>query len=368
MAFDNASRAGYEKYYKRRAELAGWKPAGDAHAPARTAPVHIHYNEFHFGTGQIALAEQMKLAIGLDNAPVALIGSGFAWTAQGLVNGGTLAVVGTELSPYIHAAKDTTEEQDIRDYCARSGIDPDVHKVLCWPDTPGAQLLDGEWRISPLDWWLPRGAVPRSPQWLTIVDEDGSNNGSRGRIKNELRNITGSQTGDDIHHIITEEVLNSIDDPDAANLVGWLESASTQNNITPTGGADVFHMISPIQWDYTGDGDMLADLNDPAKWTQNNLQTQHTLNWKTYAEWRTFIDANSPIGKHKIIATATAIRQGMFAPAGSVVADRVRPSIEAKLIAGGMEPGAAAIEAAIRATAFGDWHEAVERVEQFEVF
>lgn len=290
MAFDNSSRAGYEKYYKTRAERAGWKPAGDAHAPARSAPVYVHYNEFHFGEGQIALAEQMKLAIGLDNAPVALIGSGFAWTAQGLVNGGTLAVVGTELSPYIHAAKDTSEEQDIRDFCVRSGIDPDVHKVICWPDTPGAQFLDGEWRISPLDWWLPRGSVPRSPQWLTIVNEDGSNNGSRGRIKNELRDITGSQTGDDIHHIITEEVLNSLDDPDAANLVDWLQSASTQNNITPTGGADVFHMLSPLQ----------VGANQSAD-----------LNWKTYDDWRTFLDQNGGT-THKIICTVPAQGRTLF--------------------------------------------------------
>jgi hypothetical protein len=290
MAFDNATRAGYEKYYRIRAERAGWKPAGDLHTPPRSSPVYTHYNEFHFGEGQIALAEQMKIAIGLDNAPVALIGSGFAWTAQGLVNAGTLAVVGTETSSYIHAAKNTTEEQDIRDFCARAGIDPDIHKVLCWPDTPGAEFLDGEWRISPLDWWLPRGAVPRSPQFLTIVEEDGSNAGSRGRIKNELRDITGSQTGDDIHHIITEEVLNSIDDNDAGNLVSWLQSAATQNNITPTGGADVFHMLSPLQ----------VDANQSVD-----------LNWKTYDDWRIFLDQNGG-STHKIICTVPVQGRTLF--------------------------------------------------------
>ena len=290
MPFDNSNRAGYDKYYGLRAERAGWKPAGDAYSPARSAPVSLHYNEFHFGENQIALAQQMKIAIGLDNAPVALIGSGFAWTAQGLVNSGTLAVVGTETSPYIHAAKDTTEEQDIRDYCALSGIDPDTHKVLCWPDTPGAEFLDGEWRISPLDWWLPRGAVPRSPQFLTIIDEDGRNNASRGRIKNELRDITGSQTGDDIHHIITEEVLNSIDDNTAGNLVDWMQSASQQNNITPTGGADVFHMLSPLQPDARQSPD---------------------LNWKTYDDWRIFLDANGG-ATHKIICTAPTQSRILF--------------------------------------------------------
>lgn len=294
MAFDSSNRAGYEKYYRRRAELAGWKPAGDLpYTPARTAPVNIHYNEHHFGIGQIALAEQMKTQLildGLDNAPVALVGAGFGWTAQGLVNAGTLAVVGTDTSPYIQAAKDTTEEQDIRDYCARSGIDPDVHKVLCWPDTPGAEFLDGEWRISPLDWWLPRGAVPRSPGFLTIVDEAGQNNGSRGQIKQQLRDITGSQTGDDIHHIITEEVLNSLDDNDAGNLVDWMQSASQQNNITPTGGATVWHMLSPLQTDANQNAD---------------------LNWKTYADWRTFIDANGG-ASHNIIATVPVQGRTLF--------------------------------------------------------
>lgn len=293
MPFDNSSRAGYESYYAIRAERAGWKPAGDAYAPARSSPVYTHYNEFHFGEGQIALAEAMKAAISLDNAPVALVGSGFAWTAQGLVNAGTLAVVGTETSSYIHTAKDTTEEQDIRDFCARAGIDPDVHKVLCWPDTPGAEFLDGEWRISPLDWWLPRGVVPRSPQWLTIVDEEGQNAGSRGRIKNQLRDITGSQTGDDIHHIITEEVLNSIDDPDAANLIDWMQSASQQNNITPTGGATVWHMISSSK-------------------PGNKFQATHPeLNWKTYDEWRTFLNANGGT-THNIIVTAPADGRALF--------------------------------------------------------
>lgn len=293
MAFDN-SKAGFEKYYGYHAEkTAGIVYAGEPpYTPPRTQPVTLHYNEWSirdgYGTGQgaVALASQMKTVIGLDNAPVALIGAGFAYTAEGLVAAGTQAVVGTDTSSYILGAKDTSEEAEIREYCAASGIDPDVHMLLCEEGTPNAQFLDGKWRIRPLDWYLPRGTgVARSPQWLTIVGEDGANNGSRGRIKNELRDITGSQTGDDIHHIITEEVLNSLDDADAANLIDWMQSASTQNNITPTGGATVWHMISGLQ---PGNPRQVANPE---------------LNWKSYDDWRTFLNQNGGT-THNIIVTA----------------------------------------------------------------
>lgn len=293
MAFDS-SKAGFDKYYGYHSEkAAGIVYAGEPpYTPPRTAPIRLGYTEWrvangaHRGYGARQLAADMKVAIGLDNAPVALIGAGFAYTAEGLVAAGTQAVVGTDISTWIQSAKDTSEEQDIRDYCAASGIDPDVHMLLCREGTPNAQFLDGKWRIRPLDWYLPRGTgVARAAQWLTITDEDGSTNGSRGRIKNQLRDITGSLTGDDIHHIITEEVLNSLDDPDAANLIDWMQQAATQNNITPTGGATVWHMLSCLQ---PGNPRQLANPE---------------LNWKSYDDWRTFLNQNGG-STHNIIVTA----------------------------------------------------------------
>lgn len=286
MPFDNSSRAGYEKYYSEMAESHGWKSGGHEKTgggwwtPPRSSQVYVHYNFFHFGQGQVQLAQQMKTAVGLDNAPVALIGAGFGWTGEGLVAAGTSAVVGTEISPYILSAKDTSDEQDIRDYCARVGIDPDAHWVLGPPNHPFALFRDGEWIIRPLEWWNPRSSTPRST--LTIIDEDGSTGGSRGQIRNAL--------GDDIHHIITEELLNSVTDAEALTVCGFMESIATSRSLTPTGGADVFHMLSPLQ---------------------NDLRQSPDLNWKTYADWRALLDANG-FSSHKIICTVPVQGRSLF--------------------------------------------------------
>lgn len=295
MPFDNSSRAGYEKYYSVLAERWGWKPSGDAHSPARTKPVFTHYNEFHFGQGQRALATRVKDALGLKG-PTVVAGAGFGWTVEGLEMAGVGGAIGTEISPYILANKDESEESDIRDYCGRSGIDPDVNLIIGPPDHPKSEFIDGEWRIRPLDIWLPRGlGQPRAQS--TIADEDAATSGSHRRIRRASR--------DQIAHIVTEELLNSVTDDEALRICEFYERLATGPHTAGT-RADVCHMLSPPTYflnkrPTVANGlDLGTYMDDPDNWTPGSMDPD--LNWKHYEEWRSFLDA-AGFAHHRIICT-----------------------------------------------------------------
>ncbi len=82
--------------------------------------------------------------------------------------------------------------------------------------------------------------------------------------------------------IISEEVLNSITDAQALLVCEYMAAAAQD------WGATVVHMLSPLFPDGRGDPE---------------------LNWKTYAGWRAFLDANG-FSAQLILPTVTAWDQG----------------------------------------------------------
>lgn len=256
---DWSNRAAFEGYYKVLAEKCG--------RPNTRPPIYLHYNDWHYGEGQRRLAANLKDAASLVG-PAVVIGAGFGWTVEGLLALGVTAI-GTDISGYIHSAKLTSEEADIRDYCARAGVDPDTDMVLGPSDHPKAVFSDNNWWIRPLDWWLMRSAGPRTA--ALVIDEDSSTNPSRRAVQLAL--------GSDIAHIVTEELLNSVDDATALTVCDYIEQARTSK--LSVSGCTVHHMLSPLQ----PGGRQSPDLN-----------------WKTYADWRAFLDA-AGFAHHKIVCT-----------------------------------------------------------------
>lgn len=193
---------------------------------------------------------------------VLLVGAGFNGTGAGLVALG-IDVIGIDTSGYILAEKGNTEESDIRAACLAAGIDPDTDTVLGPP---------GNVRVNPLDLWLEGGRAAPAPRGKgTVLGESMSSRPSRNTVKNALASNP--------RFVITEEVLNSITDADALTVCDLAARFVSEN-----GGGTIVHGISPLQ---PGGGQDVA------------------LNWRTYSDWRAFLDANG-FSAQRILPTVTS--------------------------------------------------------------
>lgn len=205
---------------------------------------------------------------------VVIVGCGFNGTGLGLTDLG-IRVIGTDLSTYIQTEKGNSEEADIRAACIAAGVDPDTD-VIRGPS--------GD--INPLDLLLEGGrAAPAARGKGEILEEELRVRGSRNAVLNRFGQLWPGTTPS---HIITEEVLNSISDNEAALVCDYCANAASE------WGATVVHMLSPLQ---------------------TALRQASELNWKTYAGWRAWLDANS-FGAHLILPTVSAEGQGVTVPAG----------------------------------------------------
>ncbi len=196
---------------------------------------------------------------------VVLLGAGFNGTGAGLEALG-VNVVGTEISDYILKEKDNTEEAEVRAECLLAGVDPDTDLIIGSP---------GNVMVRPLDVLLEGGMDnPQVRGKGIIISEDMDKRSSRNVIKRMLVNKP--------RYNISEEVLNSITDVEALELCVLMAKFVAEN------GGTVVHMLSPLF---------------PGK-TQ-----APELNWKRYAEWRTFLDANG-FSAQLILPTVTTWDQG----------------------------------------------------------
>ena len=135
--------------------------------------------------------------------------------------------------------------------------------------------------VNPLDLLLEGGRAAPQPRGKgAVLEEELRTRGSRNSV---LGQLSGSP-----RWIITEEVLNSIPDNEAALVCDYCASAASE------WGSSVVHMLSPL----------MADTNQGP-----------TLNWKTYAGWRTWLDTNG-FGTHAILPTVTDHDQGVVAYSG----------------------------------------------------
>ena len=260
MPFD--TRADFEAYYNFKAE-----PWGH---PSTRAGVRLHYHRHSVGQYQ-----QNKYAPLLWNLcgmaagnSVVIGGCGFNWTARGLAAMGA-DVVGIDTSAYILAEEAGTEEAEIRDALVAVGINPDTDTI---PDR-GETQQHGVAGMNYLDVYLEGGrAAPARRGFGLILGEDMRNVGSINAIANQLPNVPA--------FVITEELLNSVTDGVANttcsrinNFVSRRGNASTQ----------VLHILSPLKPGST---------------------QQASGNWKTYAQWRAFLDTNG-FASHGIVPSVS---------------------------------------------------------------
>lgn len=199
---------------------------------------------------------------------VVLVGAGFNGTGAGLEARG-VEVIGVETSAYILDNFGQTEEAEIREACLAVGLDPDNDTVI---GPPG----NVDW--NPLDLWLEGGRVnPKARGKGRVVGEDVSKRGGRNKVRQALNANP--------RYVITEEVINSI--PDAEALVVCDAAAQF---VVENGGGTVVHMVRPMM---------------------QGADTGGTLNWKTYAEWRAFLDANG-FAAQRLLPTVTTPERAAY--------------------------------------------------------
>lgn len=272
------TKADFDRFYRSNVERWG--------RPHSRPPIVLNYHwsniisfqAYRPWAGLTTLNRPQLLAniLGLSSGDaVVIVGCGFNGTGLGLTDLG-IRVIGTELSTYIQNEKGNSEEADIRAACIAAGVDPD-NDLIRGPS--GA--------INPLDLLLEGGrSNPQARGKGEILEEELRVRGSRNAVLNRFNQLWPGTTPS---HIITEEVLNSISDAEAALVCDYASSAASE------WGATVVHMLSPL---------MVGHTQAPE------------LNWKTYADWRSWLDTNG-FGSHLILPTVSAKNQGMTVPVGN---------------------------------------------------
>ncbi len=239
------TKADWDAAYKFGAE-------GDVGHTNTHAEVILHYNRI-FKAGQEAVTHATRLTAALGwTAPgdtILIAGSGFGWTAEALEGLGFATVVGTDVSTYIQGNKATSEDADIDAAISDVGLDP-----------ASGEGLEIKTRI------LARsgGTGNRQRNSRGVLDEDGKNGGSRGRIKQAL----GLQGNERIEWVVTEAVIESL--TDAEVLSGSNDAGIIGNNTV--------HFFYPLR----ANGNQLDGFN-----------------WKSLEDWKllvpgdTFIEAGT---------------------------------------------------------------------------
>ena len=101
------------------------------------------------------------------NQRVCIIGAGFGWGVESFITETGCTTVGIDISDYIAAEKDNTEEVELRAAITAAGHDPDSgHGADCM-----AGIYDG---------------LPRIPPGVIVLQEDASTNTSRNAIRSAL--------------------------------------------------------------------------------------------------------------------------------------------------------------------------------------
>lgn len=239
--------------------------------PNTRPPIFLHYHNWPVGRYQrLTYAPLLFNLCGMTaGQSVVLVGCGFNWTARGLTDLG-IDVTGIDTSAYILGAKDVSEEAELRECIIAAGLDPDIDTI---PDNGRTQQL-GIANVNYLDYFMEGGrASPANRGWGRIVGEDMSSNRSINAVANTLANTPA--------FIITEETLNSIDDATCDLVCGYIDNFISRRGDPST---QVIHILSPLQ---------------------DGANQQPDLNWKSYADWRTFLDVNG-YASHKILPSVTA--------------------------------------------------------------
>lgn len=147
-----------------------------------------------------------------------IVGGGFGWAAEAFEAAG-ITTIHTEIGGHILATQGTTEEGEFIDALAAAGLPTDGSYRMFGPD--------GTLSLDPLTHWGARN-VRNVKQ---AVEEDLSTNGSRNAVR---RQFQGNLDG-----ILTELVLESLDDNELANFLSDVEA------LRPNPAANVIHLLVP---------------------------------------------------------------------------------------------------------------------------
>ena len=252
-------QAAFDQFYSSGAERYGH--------PNTRPQIRLHYHWYPIIRWQASdYAPRLFAVLGMNSGDsVVIVGAGFNGTGAGLKRLG-VDVIGTETSDYINAEKGNTEEAEVRAEIIAAGLDPDNDTIIGPP---------GNVRINALDLLLDGGrAAPKVRLQATVIEEDFSTRRSRNR--------TNSTLATRARYVISEEVLNGGTDAEALTVCERMARYVSEK------GGTVIHMLSPL---------LAKGPGAPE------------LNWKTYAGWRAFLDANG-FSAQLILPTVTSWDQG----------------------------------------------------------
>ena len=183
---------------------------------------------------------------------VAIVGGGFGWTAE-VLKSYDINAISIDTSSHILSTKNTSEEDELREYLIKFDFDPDNLPEMMSPENPN-EVCD------PWDYWLRPDGKRTS---TTVIDEDMSTTGSRNSIKASMNNK--------IDLILTEYALESSEtENDALSFIERCEQ------LRPNPAVKVIHQVTdpphnsyfvsktPLEWrallDSNGYNHVIADM------------------------------------------------------------------------------------------------------------
>lgn len=157
------TKADYDAAYSVRVER--YLPGG---VPKDRPEVNLNYHRWSITPVMVRRWQRIVPLLGItpsDN--VCVVGAGFGWGVEQLVNISGCTAVGLDISDYIQAEKGNTEEAELRALVTSYGLDPDSGRGLEIMNF----VYDGQ----------PRANV-------IVLNEDMQTNQSRNRIRQALNN------------------------------------------------------------------------------------------------------------------------------------------------------------------------------------
>jgi hypothetical protein len=232
---------------------ATWDAAYDSGAAPNVQDIRLHYHRAVIGPNEVVRAKALVSILGLTAiSVVAVVGSAYGWLEEALrLELPGITIVSTDPNGFVQSNKNLTETSDIRSIISAAGLDPDSGR--------GASIL------AQVDDGNPRAWNRSANAAIDILDEALSNNGSRNRVKSHISVA-------DIDWGITEDVLTTLSDAEITDVADRVNRLSIS----------VAHLVT------------VFDPMHPERFDAG-------YNWKTLAEWRTFLDGLGLTG-HVLIA------------------------------------------------------------------
>ena len=195
------TKSDYDRLYHIRVRI--WDAAIQGY---RRSPVRLHYHRAVMQDMIRVRWDSLVPLLGITSADrVLVVGSGFGWGVERLIELSGCIAVGIDFSDYINATKDSTEESEIDEAIIAAGYDPLTGHGL---EVKNATFT-GE---------------PKSKQ--PILNENLLSAKSRGRIKKALGNKAPTL-------VITEDMITDMTD---AEILNW-------KNQVDSLGASVCHVL-----------------------------------------------------------------------------------------------------------------------------